>query len=144
MVKQQQFNYAYLFGAVCPSTGDTEAIITPWVDKEVMQKHLSLISQRTRPGRHAVVIMDGAGWHTDDIAVEFDNLSIIKLPPYSPELNPIEQVWQWLRQHKLANRCFADYDDIVEQCSKAWNAFISNVDLVKNLCSRRWVNVIGS
>ena len=143
-VKQQQFEYAYLFGAVCPSTGETEALITPWVNKEVMQKHLALISKRTKAGRHAVVIMDGAGWHTDDIAAEFENLSIIKLPPYSPELNPIEQVWQWLRQRKLANRCFEDYEDIVEQCSKAWNSFINDIDLVKKLCSRKWATMIGS
>lgn len=140
-VRQQQFEYAYLFGAVCPATGETEALITPWVDKKIMCKHLSLISKKTRPGRYAVVIMDGAGWHTDDIAVEFDNLSIIKLPPYSPELNPIEQVWQWLRQNKLANRCFTGYEDIVEQCSNAWNSFVRNTSQVKSLCSRSWADV---
>jgi len=95
-----------MFGAVCPATGETEALITPFVSKEIMKQHLQQISDRTQPGRYAVVIMDGAGWHTDDIAREFNNLAIIKLPPYSPELNPIEQVWQWLRQHHLANRCF--------------------------------------
>jgi transposase len=120
-IKQQQFEYAYLFGAVCPATGETEALITPYVNKEIMIKHLALISKKTRPGRHAVVIMDGAGWHTNDIDTEFDNLSIMKLPPYSPELNPVEQVWQWLRQNKLANRCFKHYEDIVESCSDAWN-----------------------
>ena len=92
-IKQQQFEYAYLFGAVCPATGETEALITPYVNKEI----------------------------TNDIAAEFDNLSIMKLPPYSPELNPVEQVWQWLRQNKLANRCFKHYEDIVESCSDAWN-----------------------
>ncbi len=74
--------------------------------KEVMKKHLAQISAATVKGRYAVVVMDGAGWHTDDIADDFHNLSILKLPPYSPELNPIEQVWSWLRQHHLANRCF--------------------------------------
>ena len=118
-VKQQQFEYVYLFGAVCPATGETEAIIAPLVNKEIMQQHLELISKRTQPGRHAVIIMDGAGWHTDDIAQEIDNLSVIKLPPYSPELNPVEQVWSWLRQHHLANRCFNGYEDIVDASSAA-------------------------
>ncbi|MDP2562013.1 IS630 family transposase [Psychrobium sp. 1_MG-2023] len=85
-VQQQQFEYAYMYGAVCPATGETEAIITPLVSKEMMIQHLSQISEKTEAGRYAVVIMDGAGWHTDDIAFEFDNRSTIKLPPYSPEL----------------------------------------------------------
>ncbi|GLR05094.1 IS630 family transposase [Vibrio hyugaensis] len=92
-VKQQQFEYAYLFGSVCPRRGIGEAIVVPWVNKEIMIQHLNQISQVTEYGRHAVVIMDRAGWHTDDIAEQFNNVSIIKLPPYSPELNPIEQVW---------------------------------------------------
>ncbi len=65
-VKQQQFEYAYLFGAVCPSSGATEALITPWVNKEAMNTHMKQISDATLTGRHAVVIMDGAGWHTKD------------------------------------------------------------------------------
>ena len=89
-VKQQQFEYAYLFGAVCPATGATEALVTPWVDKDAMRQHLLQISDRTEQGHHAVVIMDGAGWHTDDIAADIPNVDIIKLPPYSPELNPDE------------------------------------------------------
>jgi len=141
VVKQQQFEYAYLFGAVCPATGETEALITPWVNKDIMKHHLEQIAARTQPDRHAVVIMDGAGWHTDDIAQEINNLSIIKLPPYSPELNPIEQVWSWLRQHHLANRCFKGYDDIVESCTTAWKDFIEDKERVINLCSREWAKV---
>ena len=140
-VKQQQFEYVYLFGAVCPATGETEAIIAPLVNKEIMQQHLELISKRTQPGRHAVIIMDGAGWHTDDIAQEIDNLSVIKLPPYSPELNPVEQVWSWLRQHHLANRCFSGYEDIVDACSAAWNDFIDDLKRVIQMCSRDWLQV---
>lgn len=91
-LKQQQFEYAYLFGSVCPSKGAGEAIVAPWVNKDIMIEHLKQISAVTEEGRHAVVIMDGAGWHTEDIANEIKNVSVIKLPPYSPELNPIEQV----------------------------------------------------
>ncbi len=107
-VKQQQFEYAYLFGSVCPSKGIGEAMVVPWVNKNIMIEHLKQISAVTEKGRHAVVVMDGAGWHTEDIADEFNNVSVIKLPPYSPELNPIEQVWSWLRQRYLANQSFTD------------------------------------
>ncbi|MBA6231809.1 MULTISPECIES: hypothetical protein [unclassified Colwellia] len=63
------------------------------------------------------------------------------MPVYSPELNPVEQVWQWLRQNELANKCSKDYDDIVESCSHAWHIFISNIEQVKNICFRDWLNL---
>ena len=123
-VRQQQFESAYLYGAVCPTTGTTQAIIAPHAYSEYMYEHSKLISTVTQFGRHALVIMDGAGRHQQDLADDFDNLTLLKLPPYSPEVNPIAQVWQWLRQNVLANSCFSGYDDIVEQCSIAWNNFI--------------------
>lgn len=142
-VKQQQFEYAYLFGSVCPTRGIGEAMVVPWVNKEIMVEHLKQISAVTERGRHAVVIMDGAGWHTNDIAQEFHNLSIIKLPPYSPELNPIEQVWNWLRQHYLANQNFDDYRDIVSKVCTAWNQFLENADRMTKMCTRDWINLIS-
>lgn len=142
VVKQQQFEYGYLFGAVCPSTGQTEALISPIVSKEIMTQHLSQISQATPLGRHSVVIIDGAGWHTMDTASPFNNLTLIKLPPYSPELNPIEQVWQWLRQHCLSNRVFSGFNDIVEQVSLAWNSFREDSERVMKLCQRDWIKLV--
>lgn len=141
-MKQQQFEYGYLFGAVCPATGQTEALITPLVNKEMMTQHLSQISQATLDGRHAVVIVDGAGWHTMDTAQPFSNVTLIKLPPYSPELNPIEQVWSWIRQHCLSNKVFSGYEDIVEQVSSAWNRFIDDIGRVKRMCFRDWIKVV--
>jgi hypothetical protein len=140
-VKQQQFNCAYLFGAVCPSTRATEAIIDLHVDMKIMREHLSLISKRTQTGRYGVIIVDGAAWHQLYLAEEFANFSIIKLPPYSSELNPIELVWQWLRQNGLANRCYDGYDDIVEQYCRAWNSFISDNQRLVSLCTRDWIDV---
>ncbi len=64
------------------------------------------------------------------------------LPPYSPELNPMEQVWQWMRQRELANRCFAGYHDIVEQVSRAWNTFRSDLKKVQTITRRDWLNLI--
>ncbi len=141
VVKQQQFEYGYLFGAVCPATGQTEALVSSFVNKEAMRQHMSQISQATTAGRHAVVIVDGAGWHTYDTATEFKNVTLIKLPPYSPELNPIEQVWSWLRQHCLSNRVFLGCEEIVNEVSKAWNHFISVPERVKKICYREWIRL---
>ena len=107
-----------------------------------MQNHLQLISDATPKGRYSIVIMDRASWHSNKIVSEFDNLSIMHLPPYSPELNPIEQVWSWLRQNDLANFVFKDYDDIVEQVICAWNNFRHQVEQVKKLSQREWTNLI--
>ncbi|GGP68821.1 hypothetical protein GCM10009347_37720 [Shewanella algicola] len=125
-VRQQQFESAYLYGTVCPATGATEAIITPHANSEYMWEYLTLISEATE-----------SGWHQQDLTEDFDNLSILKLPPS----HPIEQVWQWLRQNELANRCFSGYDDIVEQCSIAWNRFIAEPKRVIQLCSRQWTKL---
>ncbi|EOA6544476.1 TPA: IS630 family transposase [Vibrio vulnificus] len=141
VVKQQQFEYAYLFGSVCTARGIGEAMVVPWVNKNIMVEHLRQLSAVTEKGRHAVVIMDGAGWHTNDIAEPFDNVSIIKLPPYSPELNPIEQVWSWLRQHYLANQSFADHEDIVSKVCRAWNSFLECSARVRQMCSRSWIDL---
>lgn len=91
-IQQQQFEYAYLFGAVCPSSGKTEALISPVVNKEILKEHLFQISKATEDGRFAVVLMDGASWHQAHLAIDIPNVTIIKLPPYSPELNPVEQI----------------------------------------------------
>ncbi len=83
---------------------------------------------------HAIVIMDAAGWHTEDIANEFNNVSIIKLASYSPKLNPIEQVWSWLRQRYLVNQFFTDYDIVAKVCDE-WNLLqkSSHQDVLKKM-----------
>ncbi|PTP57474.1 IS630 family transposase, partial [Vibrio splendidus] len=98
----------------------------------------------TRPrGKHSVVIMDQASWHQTHLANHFKNITIIHIPPYSPELNPIEQVWQWLRQYKLANRCFENYNDIVNSVCNAWNSFCEDKRRVQSLCFRDWTRLVS-
>ena len=70
---------------------------------------------------HAALLLDGAGWHTaGDLAVP-TNVSLIFLPPYAPELNPVERIWLHLRERYLSLRLFADLDDIIDGCCDAWN-----------------------
>ncbi len=136
VVQQQQFEYAYLFGAVC-----AEAIVVPLSNMEAMKEQLRLIAQATRVAKPAVVIMDQASWHQSYLADEFESLTVIHIPPYSPELNPIEQVWSWLRQNEVANRCFENYDDIVETLCGAWHRFCEDKSRVISLCFRDWLNL---
>jgi transposase len=107
-----------------------------------MIEHLKLISQATPKGRHALIIMDNAGWHTTKAINCFDNITIMRLPPYSPELNPVEQFWQQIKQRYLSNLVFKNYDDIVGKSCNAWNKLINKKNFVKNLCSRDWALLV--
>ena len=107
---------------------------------EAMQLHLNAISKDVANNYHAVIVMDNAGWHlAKDLIIPL-NITLIKLPPYSPELNPMEQVFQQLRKLKLSNACYKGYKEIDEACVDAWNSFISKKGNIKKLCMRRWAN----
>lgn len=136
--RQQQFEYAYIFGAVCPERDESVGLVLPAVNTQAMLRHLEEISKVVPEGRHAVVVLDQAAWHTTANVRVFDNLSLLPLPPASPELNPVEQVWQQLRDNWLANRFFDGYDSIVNACCDAWNWFVGTPNRIKNLCSRSW------
>jgi len=142
IVRQQQFNYTYIFGAVCPARDEAVGLILPYANGNTMNIHLEHISMKVPEGRHAVVLMDQAGWHTSKKLKKFKNLTLISLPPASPELNPTEQVWRKLREDELANRCFENEEEIVKACCLAWNNFEGKKGAVKQLCSRSWANLI--
>jgi hypothetical protein len=91
-VRDTRYEWAYIFGAVCPERATGAALILPFADTEAMNLHLAEIARTVAPGAHAVLVLDGAGWHGGkDLAVP-DNISLLTLPPYAPELNPVENV----------------------------------------------------
>lgn len=137
-IRQQQYLFAYLFGAVCPNTDQAVGLALPFVNTEAMDLHLETISDAVPQGRHAVLVADGAAWHTTDKLTCPENISLLPLPPYSPELNPMENLWEHLRQKWLANRCFEGYEAILDACCDAWNAFTDKAGAIKQLCSRSW------
>lgn len=143
IVRQQQFNYTYIFGAVCPERDESVGLILPYANTSTMQIHLEHISMKIPTGRHAVLIMDQAGWHTTKKLKSFENITLIPLPAASPELNPTEQVWRQLREDNLANRCYKDEEDIVNACCEAWNEFDEKPGAVRSLCSRDWAKLAG-
>ena len=95
------------------------------------------------PEAHAVVLMDKAGWHTaGDLAVP-ENLSLVFLPPYSPELNPIERLWLHLRDNRLSHRVFRTSDEIIEGCCDAWNWLLAETGRIRSLCSYPWLTRVS-
>lgn len=121
--QQSQSQSAYIFGAVCPECDAAVGLVLPFANTQTMALHLEAISQAVPPGRHAVVVLDQAGWHTTPKLPQLPNVSLLSLPAGSPELNPAEQVWQQLRDRSLANRCSDSYEDIIDACCEAWNKF---------------------
>ena len=91
-----------------------------------MQWHLEEISSQVSPGAHAVVILDQAGWHGSSKLQTPPNITLLHLPPRAPELTPVENVWQFLRDNWLSNTIFKSYDQIVELSCQAWNRLIGS------------------
>lgn len=138
VVRQRQFLSTYIFGACCPNKDKGCALILPECHTGMMQLHLDEISKQVEENYHAIVLMDRASWHTTEALIIPTNISLLPLPAYSPELNPMEQVWQKLKRDHLSNTTFKNYDDIVDRCSKAWNSFCNEEGNIERLCSRAW------
>ena len=106
-----------------------------------MQLHLNEISKQVDTKAHAVVLMDRAGWHSTGKLKIPKNLTIILLPPKSPKLNPVENIWQYLRANYLSNRVFENYEAIVEVTCDAWNKLISQPQTITSIGMRDWAHV---
>ena len=138
--RDQRTEWAYIFGAICPAKGKGAGLVMPWCDTDAMAAHLIEISAAVDPGAHAVLIVDQAGWHlTPKLAIP-DNITVLALPPRSPELNPVENVWQFMRDNWLSNRIFKSYEDIVALCCQAWNNLIDQPWKIMSLGMRKWAH----
>lgn len=139
--RDTRYEWAYLFGAVCPERAVGAALVMPYADSEAMNHHLQAIGRAVTPGAHAVLVLDGAGWHVSHTLEPPDNITLVCLPPYAPELNPVENIWEYLRKNNLALRVYDTYDDIVEACCKAWADLIEAPNRISSITRRRWAVV---
>jgi hypothetical protein len=134
-----RFGYAYLFGAVCPARDTGAAIVMPMVNVPAMNEHLAEIARCVCPGAHALLVLDGAGWHPDKGLAVPDNISLLFLPPYSPELNPVEELWHELRRRYLANRVIDNVEQLIEACCTAWNRALRTPGFIKSVTGFSWL-----
>ena len=139
--KDQRYENAYLFGAVCPSRDTGVAVIMPNADTEAMQKHVDEIGRAVMPSAHALIILDKAGWHTTRKLKLPSNLTLVPLPPACPELNSAENIWQYLRQTYLSNRVFQTYDAILDACQDAWRKLLAEVGRISSVATREWATI---
>lgn len=105
-----------------------------------MTLHLEEISRAVSPGAHAVLLLDQAGWHTTGKLNLPDNITLLVLPSRSPELNPVENVWQFIRDNWLSNRVFNSYDAILDHCCEAWNKLVDQPWKIMSIGTREWAH----
>jgi hypothetical protein len=142
MVRDNRHDSVYLFGAICHARAVGAAIIMPSVNTEAMNEHLKEISTQVAPGAHAVLVCDGAGWHQPGTRLRMPhNITLLRLPPYSPELNPLENVWDYLRGNKLSRRVWDSYEAIVQACKDAWHFLVADPERINSIAHRSWASV---
>ena len=121
--------------------GKAAALMLPVANTNAMQMHLEEISRHVAAKAHGVVLMDRAGWHSTDKLKVPKNITIILLPSRSPELNPVENIWQYLRQNWLSNRVFENYGAILDAGCDAWNQLIDRPHTITSIGMRKWAHV---
>ncbi len=142
MVRDNRHSSAYLFGAICPARAVGAAVITPVANTAAMNAHLAEISTQVAPEAQAVLVLDRAGWHQrgKHLCVP-NNITLLDLPPYAPELNPMENVWAFLRANKLSALVWHCYEAIVDACVSAWHFLINDPERIRSIGTRDWACV---
>ncbi|PYD77952.1 IS630 family transposase (plasmid) [Komagataeibacter sucrofermentans] len=130
----------WIFGAICPEKGAAAGLVLPVCNLHGMQLHLAEISRTVAQGAHAVLIVDQAAWHTSQKLDVPYNITILPLPPRAPELNPVENLWQFLRNTWLSNRIFRTYDDIVDIACHAWNQLVDQPWRIMSIGLCNWAH----
>lgn len=131
----RRFTFAYIFAAVEPGTDNAFALMMPYADTAAMQEFLDRFSATIADDEHVAMFADQAGWHVaNDLAVP-DNITLLPLPAYSPELNPVERLWLYLKERFLSHRLLDDYDAIVDAACAAWNRLVAETGRIKSLCT---------
>jgi len=116
-------------------------LVLPTVNVEAMNKHLAEIGKCVSPGSIALLIVDGAGWHSSSKLALPENIVLLKLPPYAPELNPAENIWEYLPGNTLSHQVWETYEDIVDACCNAWNALMRTPEILRSIATGDWAQV---
>ena len=136
----QRYTFAYAFAAIEPLTGRDFCLLLPGVTTTAMNAFLRQFAAGLPTDQHALMVLDGAGWHTSHDLVVPANVTLLRLPPYAPELNPVERVWLYLRERHLSHRVHAGYDAILNEVSAAWRQLTT--ERLQFLCCYPWIRQV--
>jgi len=133
-VRQTKYEWLYVIGAVCPQTSQSVGLLSPTINTDMMNAFFEQFAAEVSPDIHVVMVWDQAGFHTSKKLKVPANVTIVPLPPYSPELNPVENLWHYLRSHYWANRIYADYDALRYAAIDAWHKAVLNPAIIQSVC----------
>ncbi len=143
-IRQTEYDYLWVLGAVCPQTGHAEGLLSPQLNVGIVNLFLEQFSQTLDSQVHAVMIWDGAGFHTSRQLRVPQNITLLYLPPYSPELNTIENLWHYLKSHFWSNRPYADYEALERAAIDAWAKAVLDPELMKTVCAAEYMKNASS
>jgi transposase len=138
-VRQTEYQYLWVIGAVCPETGHAEGLLSPQLNTKIINTFLEQFSTTIPEDEQAVMIWDGAGFHTAKALRVPANVTLVQLPPYSPEPNPIENLWHSLKSHYWSNRAYADYNALENAAMTAWRKAVLDIDLMQTVCAAPYI-----
>jgi transposase len=122
----------YVYSAVCPATGEDFTLLLPYVNTRVMNRSLAEFGTWLE-GRKCILVMDQAGWHCSKELRVPSNVEIAHLPPYSPELNPVERLWDWLKRNAIRNRFFDTLVEIMDAADEQIRMLTP--EILKSMCA---------
>jgi len=133
--------YIYAFGAVSPHDGLMDSLVLPWVNAETMSLFLAEVAQR-HADEFVLMVMDQAGWHLAGELLMPENMRLLFLPPYSPELNPAEHLWEALREDCIANHVFANLDAVERALTDGLRALEVDPSRTQSMTGFKWITSI--
>lgn len=139
-MRQTQYDSLWVIAAACPETGAATGLIMPHLDAEVSNLFLQEFSRQLAPDVHAILIWDGAGHHTARAIATPPNVTLVRLPPYSPELNPIENLWHYLRAHHWSNRVYEDWDALKSAAADALVRVGRDAERIQSVCAAPYIS----
>ena len=130
--------YTYAYGALCPQDGALDSLIMPTMHAECFELFCAEVSRR-HPEELVVLVCDGAASHTAGELALPDNVRILTLPPYSPELNPTEQLWDLIRERRFANNAYDTLDEVEDHLAEELRALEAERATIQSLSSHPWI-----
>lgn len=137
-MRQTKYDWLYVIGAVCPQTGQTVGLISPNINTNVINVFCEQFIKEVCPDVHVVMLWDKAGFHMSKKLRIPETVTTVPLPSYSPELNPVENLWHYFRSHFWANRAYSDYDDLRLAVVDGWRKAALDSDVVKSVCRAKY------
>lgn len=138
-VRQTQYDYLYVLAAVCPQSGNSAGLLAPHLNTHTVNAFFEQLAKEIAPDVHVVLIWDQAGYHTSSDLKVPANISLLSLPPRSPELNPVENLWHYLRSHHWSNRSYENYDALRKAACGAWQKSCLDAEQIKSVCAVPWL-----